>query len=85
MPQEELNQQLSYEQNYREIIRGVRSFIRWHQVPEFRSSALYQDANQFAAPRTQPTSKVSVKLSSTTITSLSLKATQPVALMLVDT
>ena len=32
MPEQELDQQLSDEQNYWEIIRGVRFFIGWHQV-----------------------------------------------------
>ena len=64
MPEQELDQQLSDEQNYRETIRGVRSFMGWHQVPEFESSASSQHDNHFANPRTQPTGEVPVKLSS---------------------
>ena len=32
MPEQELDQQLSDEQNYRETIKGVRSFMGWHQL-----------------------------------------------------
>ena len=55
MPEQELDQQLSDEENYRDTIRGVRSFMGWHQVPEFESSVSSQDDNPFADPRTQPT------------------------------
>ena len=33
--EEELDQELSEEANYRETMRGVRSFMGWHQVPKF--------------------------------------------------
>ena len=61
MPKQERDQQLSDEQNYRETVGGVGSFIR---VPEFESAASSQDNNLFARPRTQPTGKVSVTLQS---------------------
>ena len=32
---ESADQELSEEANYRETIRGVRSFMGWHKVPEF--------------------------------------------------
>ena len=35
MPEQELDQQLSEEQNYWETVRDVQSFMGWHQVPEF--------------------------------------------------
>ena len=62
VPDQQPDHQLSEEQNYRETVRGVRSFLGWHQVPEFESSASSQEA--FDGPRTKPTGKVSVKLPS---------------------
>ena len=58
---EAADQELSEEASYRETIRGVRSFMGWHQIPEFNrvSSA---DDNPFTGSRVQPTGKVSVKL-----------------------
>ena len=58
----ELNQELSEESNYREIMRGVRSFMGWHQVLDFDTSSSSLDDNPFAGSRTLPTGKVSVKL-----------------------
>ena len=52
---------LSEVATYRETIRGVRSFMGWHDIPEFdRVSS--SDDNPFAGSRVQPTGKVSVKL-----------------------
>ena len=50
------------EANYRETMRGVRSFMNWHRVPEFETVSSTADDNPFAGAHTQPTSKVSVKL-----------------------
>ena len=55
------DQELSEEASYRETIRGVRSFMGWHQIPEFDSVSSADD-NPFASFRVQPTGKVSVKL-----------------------
>ena len=55
------NQELSEEASYRETIRGVRSFMGWHKIPEF-DSVSSSDYNPFASSRVQPTRKVSVKL-----------------------
>ena len=55
------DQEVSEEANYRETIRGVRSFMGWHKVPEFESVSSF-DNNPFAISRVQPTGKVSVKL-----------------------
>ena len=55
------NQELSEEASYRETIRGVRSFMGWHKIPEFNSVS-FSDDNPFAGSRVQPTGKVSVKL-----------------------
>ena len=58
---ESAGQKLSEEANYRETIRGVRSFMGWHKVPEFSSVSSSHD-NPFAGSRVQPTGKVLVKL-----------------------
>ena len=50
------------EANYRETMRGVRSFMNWHKVREFETVSSTADDNPFAGARVQPTSKVSVKL-----------------------
>ena len=51
------------EANYRESMRGVRSFMNWHKVPEFETVSSTADDNPFAGARVRPTGKVSVKLS----------------------
>ena len=58
---ESADQELSEESTYRETIRGVKSFMGWHQIPEFES-VYSSDDNPFASSRVQPTTKVSVKL-----------------------
>ena len=58
---ESADQELSEKSTYRETIRGVRSFIGWHQIPEFNSVSS-ADNNPFASSRAPPTGKVSVKL-----------------------
>ena len=55
------DQERSEEASYRETIRGVRSFMGWHKIPEFNSVSSSDD-NPFASSRVQPTGKVSVKL-----------------------
>ena len=50
------------EANYRETMRGVRSFMNWHKVPEFETVSSTADNNPFAGARVRPTGKVSVKL-----------------------
>ena len=44
-------------------MRGVHSFMGWHQIPDFDSSSSSLDDNPFAGSQTQPTGKVSIKLS----------------------
>ena len=44
-----------------ERLSGVRSFMGWHQIPEF-DSVSSSDDNPFASSQVQPTRKVSVKL-----------------------
>ena len=58
---ESTEQELSEEASYRETIRGMRSFMGWHKVPEFESVSSSDD-NPFAGSCVQPTGKVSVKL-----------------------
>ena len=58
---ESTDQEISEEASYRETMRGVRSFMGWHKVPEFESVSSSDD-NPFASSHVQPTSKESVKL-----------------------
>ena len=58
---ESADQEVSEESTYRETIRGVRSFMGWHQIPEFNGVSSADD-NPFAGSQVQPTGKVSVKL-----------------------
>ena len=62
LPEESTDQDLSEEANYRETIRGVRSFMGRHQIPDFDSASSSLDDNPFAGSRVKPTGKVSVKL-----------------------
>ena len=50
------------ELNYRETVKGVRSFMGWHCMPELDSSATSADDSPFAGPRIQQTVKISIKL-----------------------
>ena len=61
-PEDSTDQDLSEGANYRETIRGVRSFMGWHQIPDYDSSSSSLDDNPFAGSRVKPTGKVSVKL-----------------------
>ena len=56
------DQDLSEDTNYRETIKGVRSFMGWHQIPDYNNSAACNDDNPFAGSRVKTTGKVSVKL-----------------------
>ena len=61
LPKEEAaDQEPSEESNYRETMRGIRSFMGWHNIPEFETVSSSDD-NPFAGARVQPTGKVSVK------------------------
>ena len=48
LPEDLTDQDLSEEANYRETIRGVRSFMGWHQMPDFDSASSSLDDNPFA-------------------------------------
>ena len=55
LPREEAaDQELSEEANYRETMRGIRSFMGWHKIPEFETVSSSDD-NPFAGARVQPT------------------------------
>ena len=53
---------LSEEQNYRETMSGIRSFMGWSHIPEMDTAASKSEDNPFAGPKTQPTGKVSVSM-----------------------
>ena len=58
----EADQMLLEEQNYRETMSGVRSFMGWTHIPEVDSALLSSEDNPFAAPKQQPAGKTSVNL-----------------------
>ena len=62
LPDTATDQDLSEDANYRETIRGVRSFMNWHHIPDYDNSAASLDDNPFAGSRVKTTGKVSVKL-----------------------
>ena len=43
-------------------MRGVHSFLGWHQIPDIDSSSSSLDDNPFASSRARPTGKVFIKL-----------------------
>ena len=53
---------LSEEQNYRETMSGIRSFMGWSHIPEMDTAASKSEDNPFVGPKTQPTGKVSVSM-----------------------
>ena len=53
---------LSEEQNYRETMSGIRSFMGWSHIPEMDTAASRSEDNPFAGPKTQPTGKISVSM-----------------------
>ena len=62
LPEDSTDHNLSEDANYRETIRGVRSFLGWHQIPGCDSTSSSLDDNPFAGSRAKLTRKVSVKL-----------------------
>ena len=53
---------LSEEQNYRETMSGIRSFMGWSHIPEMDTTTSRSEDNPFAGPKTQPTGKISVSM-----------------------
>ena len=62
LPEDATDQDLSEDANYRETIRGVRSFMGWHQIPDYDHSSSSLNDNPFAGSRTKPAGQVSVRL-----------------------
>ena len=56
------DQTLSEEQNYRETMRRIRSFMGWTHIPDMDTAAATSDDNPFAGPKSQPMGKVSVNM-----------------------
>ena len=62
LPEDSADQDLAEDANYRDTIRGVRSFMGWHQIPDYDHALASLDDNPFAGSRTKSTGKVSVQL-----------------------
>ena len=56
------DQPVSEEQNYRDAMQGIRSFMGWSHIPEMDSTASTSDDNPFAGPKTVTPGKVWVKM-----------------------
>ena len=56
------DQTLSEDQNYRETMRGIRSYMGWTHIADMDTATATSDDNPFAGPKTQLTGKVSVKM-----------------------
>ena len=54
------DQALSEEQNYRETMRGIRSYMGWSHIPDVDSALSSSEDNPFAAPKQQPTGSVNL-------------------------
>ena len=55
-------QAMSEEQDYRETMRGIRSYMGWSHIPDVDSALASSEDNPFAAPKQQPAGKISVQL-----------------------
>ena len=58
----EPDQPVSEEQNYRDTMQGIRSFMGWSDIPELESTTSTADDNPFAGPKTVAPGKVSVRM-----------------------
>ena len=56
------DQPVSEEQNYRDTMQGIRSFMGWSHIPDIDSTATTSEDNPFAGPKTVAPGKVSVKM-----------------------
>ena len=54
------NQASTEEQNYRETMHGVRSYMGWTYIPDMDSAVSSDEDTPFAAPKQQPVGKISV-------------------------
>ena len=50
------------EQNYRETMRGVRSYMGWTHIPDIDANTSSAEDNPFAALKQQPVGKMSLNL-----------------------
>ena len=55
-------QSLSEEKSYRETMRGIRSYMGWHHIPDTDSGATTSEDNPFAGPKLHTPGKTSVNL-----------------------
>ena len=53
---------VSEEQNYRDTMQGIRSYMGWSHIPEVDNTAATSDDNPFAGPKTVTPGKVSVRM-----------------------
>ena len=58
----ESDRAISEDQNYRETVRGVRSFMGWTHIPDLEYSSASRTDNPWVGHRSQPVGKVSVLL-----------------------
>ena len=56
------DQPVSEEQNYRDTVQGICSFMGWSYLPDIDSTANTSEDNPFAGPKTVAPGKVSVKM-----------------------
>ena len=61
-PVTDSDQPVSEEQNYRDTMQGIHSFMGWSHIPEMDSTASTSDDNPFAGPKTVTPCRVSVKM-----------------------
>ena len=52
----------SEEQSYREMMRGIRSFMGWTHIPDMDTATGSAEDNTFAGPKLQTPAKISVQL-----------------------
>ena len=56
------DQPISEEQNYRETMQGIRSYMGWSHIPEVDNLTATSDDTPFAGPKTVTPGKVSIKM-----------------------
>ena len=56
------DQPVSEEQNYRDTMQGIRSYMGWSHIPEVDNTTATSDDNPFAGPKTVTPGKVSVRM-----------------------
>ena len=56
------DQPVSEEQNYRDTMQGIRSYMGWSHIPKVDNTTATSDDNPFAGPKTVTPGKVSVRM-----------------------